>query len=181
MPIEVFQASFKLERRLLHDTVKAILGAVLFHRVLGNCSPSSNEICSVTLPAPSETDALIAEALDELGRARLDGSIKVRYFRSLNLACPALTQRSSSSWHSTRRPSLRRSSRSPLLAQTRRLAGSCPSPPSKTPLEGMSMIVRRMASLGKAGLSIFRLLGNKEIVPSGKRVSRSPSYRSSSY
>lgn len=82
MTIEVFQASFKLERRLLHDTVKAVLGAILFHRVLGHCSPSSHEVCSVTLPAPagSEMDALIAEALDELGRARLDGSIKVRYF-----------------------------------------------------------------------------------------------------
>lgn len=79
MTTEVFQASFQLERRLLHDTVKAVLGAILFQRVLGNCAPSSNEVCSVTLPAPGgpEMDALISEKTDEVSRARLEGSIKL--------------------------------------------------------------------------------------------------------
>ena len=83
MSPEVFHASFKLERRFLHDTVKAVLGAILFHRVLGNCAPSSNELCSVTLPAPGgpEIDALIAAKADDVSRARLEGALKVRSFR----------------------------------------------------------------------------------------------------
>lgn len=88
MLTEVFSASFKLERRFLHDTVKAVLGAILFHRVLGNCAPGCNEVCAVTLPAPADRQValLIAEKADEFSRARLEGN-RVRFsIESLNLA-----------------------------------------------------------------------------------------------
>ncbi|KAL8291350.1 hypothetical protein RQP46_002328 [Phenoliferia psychrophenolica] len=74
---EVFQASLSVERPQSRDVIKALLGTILFQRLLGNVKPRSVEVCGVTFPVPSdvEIDTLISTKVDAFSRA-LDYSPK---------------------------------------------------------------------------------------------------------
>ncbi|POY76884.1 hypothetical protein BMF94_0136, partial [Rhodotorula taiwanensis] len=63
------------EKRWAQDVVRAVLGTILFHRVVGGLQPTSLEVCGVTFSAPAAPDveALIAARTDLICRALLEG------------------------------------------------------------------------------------------------------------
>ncbi|SCV67708.1 BQ2448_5319 [Microbotryum intermedium] len=71
---EVFQVSLSVERQWAREVAKAILGTILFHRVLGNLKPRSVEVCGVTFPSASdpEIEALINAHIDTYTRTLLE-------------------------------------------------------------------------------------------------------------
>ncbi|GAA5831741.1 hypothetical protein JCM3766R1_005001 [Sporobolomyces carnicolor] len=72
----VFQVSFTLDRAHLKSVVKAVLGTILFHRVLGQTAPSSIELLNVSCPVPADPqiEALIEAKSEAFSRLLLDGS-----------------------------------------------------------------------------------------------------------
>ncbi|KAI5474187.1 hypothetical protein MNV49_003980 [Pseudohyphozyma bogoriensis] len=67
----VFQVSLSVERQWVKEVVRAVLGTILFQRVLGNLKPTEREICSVTFPVPADpaVEALINKHVDAFARA----------------------------------------------------------------------------------------------------------------
>ncbi|GAA6034420.1 hypothetical protein JCM8097_002717 [Rhodosporidiobolus ruineniae] len=56
VPPEVFQASLAVERQWLREVIRAVLSSVLFHRVLGNSTPSQLDVAGVTFPTVAHPD-----------------------------------------------------------------------------------------------------------------------------
>ncbi|GAA5935289.1 uncharacterized protein JCM15063_000992 [Sporobolomyces koalae] len=72
----VFQASLFLDRIHVKATVKAVLGTILFQRVLGQLSPSSFDFLGISFPVPgdAEIEALIDSKAEAFTRLVLDGT-----------------------------------------------------------------------------------------------------------
>ncbi|GAA6005634.1 hypothetical protein JCM11491_003708 [Sporobolomyces phaffii] len=76
MQAPVFQASLSLDRSHLQSAVRAVLGTILFHRVLGQLSPSSLDFLGISFPVPADAqiDAIIESKAEAFTRLLLEGA-----------------------------------------------------------------------------------------------------------
>ncbi|GAA5834648.1 hypothetical protein JCM5353_004507 [Sporobolomyces roseus] len=73
---EVFQSTLLVERTYLKQTIKAVLGTILFHRVCGQIVPSSFDFLGISFPVPAdaEVEAILESKSEAFTRLLLDGS-----------------------------------------------------------------------------------------------------------